>query len=73
LQLLSRYPNLDSVIADLKAEGIRVMAYINPYLNVKGDIYQQNQNEKIWLTSEEDGGGTLIQDFGQFNVRLIIN
>ena len=49
------------------------MAYINPYLNVKGDIYQQNQNENIWLTSEEDGGGTLIQDFGQFDVRLIIN
>jgi hypothetical protein len=42
---------LDSVIADLKAEGVRVTAYINPYLNVKGDIYQQNQNEKIWLTS----------------------
>ena len=64
-----RYPNLDSVIADLKGDGIRVTAYINPYLNVKGDIYQQNQNENIWLTSEKEEGGTLIQDFGQFDVR----
>jgi alpha-glucosidase (family GH31 glycosyl hydrolase) len=61
---------LDQVIFDLKQEGICVAAYINPYLNVKGDIYKQHEEEKFWLT---DGNGqTLIQDFGQFNVSISV-
>jgi hypothetical protein len=46
-----------------------VTAYVNPYLNVKGDIFTQNENEQIWLT--DDQGETLIQDFGQFKVKIV--
>ena len=64
-----RYPNLDEVINDLREEGVCLTAYINPYLNVKGDIYEENEEENFWLTNDTDGG-TLIQDFGQFKVQL---
>ena len=57
------------VIAELRDEGVRVTAYVNPYLNVKGDIFTQNENEQIWLT--DDQGETLIQDFGQFKVKIV--
>ena len=63
---IQRYPNLDTVIQDLREDGVRVTAYINPYLNVKGDIYQDNELQDFWIT--EDQGQTLIQDFGQFSV-----
>jgi alpha-glucosidase (family GH31 glycosyl hydrolase) len=54
------------VIADLRERGVRVTAYINPYLNIKGDIYQDNAKNPLWLTDGQ--GQTLVQDFGQFNV-----
>ena len=60
---------LAEVIAELRDEGVRVTAYVNPYLNVKGDIFTQNENEQIWLT--DDQGETLIQDFGQFKVKIV--
>jgi len=60
---------LAEVIAELRDEGVRVTAYVNPYLNVKGDIFTQNENEQIWLT--DDQGETLIQDFGQFKVTIV--
>ena len=65
----TRYPDLAEVIAELRDEGVRVTAYVNPYLNVKGDIFTQNENEQIWLT--DDQGETLIQDFGQFKVKIV--
>jgi alpha-glucosidase (family GH31 glycosyl hydrolase) len=68
--MFARYPDLAEVIAELRDEGVRVTAYVNPYLNVKGDIFTQNENEQIWLT--DDQGETLIQDFGQFKVTIVI-
>jgi hypothetical protein len=67
--MFARYPDLEEVIAELRDEGVRVTAYVNPYLNVKGDIFTQNENEQIWLT--DDQGETLIQDFGQFKVKIV--
>jgi alpha-glucosidase (family GH31 glycosyl hydrolase) len=67
--MFARYPDLAEVIAELRDEGVRVTAYVNPYLNVKGDIFTQNENEQIWLT--DDQGETLIQDFGQFKVKIV--
>ena len=55
------------MIQDLREDGVRVTAYINPYLNVKGDIYQDNELQDFWIT--DDQGQTLTQDFGQFSVR----
>ncbi len=37
------YPNLDTVIADLKQEGVRVTAYITPHLNVDGDVFKEHE------------------------------
>jgi alpha-glucosidase (family GH31 glycosyl hydrolase) len=67
--MFARYPDLAEVIAELRDEGVRVTAYVNPYLNVKGDIFTQNENEQIWLT--DDQGETLIRDFGQFKVTIV--
>ena len=62
------YPDLDIVIKDLRQEhNIRVTAYITGHLNVKGDIYQQNASEPLWLTNDQ--GQTIIQDYGSFDVR----
>ena len=65
------YPNLDKVIKDLREEkNIRVTGYITGHLNVKGDIYKQNESEPMWLIDES--GETIIQDYGSFDVRYMI-
>ena len=61
------YPDLDNVIKDLKnSHNIRVTGYITGHLNIKGDIYKDNETEPMWLTDET--GETVIQDYGSFDV-----
>ena len=47
------------------------MAYVTAHLNIEGDVYQDAADMDIWLTDAEQGGDTLIQDFGRFLVRTI--
>ncbi|TRY69177.1 hypothetical protein TCAL_05612 [Tigriopus californicus] len=63
------YPNLDTVIQDLKEENVRVLVYITPHLNVEGDVYESLSNENIWLNRKDSS--RLVQDFGQFNVTTV--
>ncbi|XP_059141193.1 sulfoquinovosidase-like [Physella acuta] len=35
------YPDLDKVIKNLKQDGVRVLAYINPYLRQNGDMFKE--------------------------------
>ena len=32
---------MDKAIQKLKARGVRVLTYINPYLNVEGDLFKE--------------------------------
>lgn len=55
---------LDSVIFDLAQQGIQVAAYINPHLNVEGDLFVEADNLGYLL--KNDKGETYRQDFGGF-------
>ncbi|XP_043199030.1 sulfoquinovosidase-like [Amphibalanus amphitrite] len=61
----THYPGLDTVIQTLKADGVRLLAYINPYLNIDGDIYQNNKDMGYFLT--DASGAEYVQDFGGFS------
>ena len=63
------YPNLDTVIKDLDAEGVKVTAYITAHLNIDGDVYKDNANQTYWLNDEN--GERIFQDFGQFTVGTV--
>ena len=60
------YPRLDTVIQDLKQEGVMVTAYITAHLNVDGDVFQEHAEEDAWL--KDENGNQLRQDFGEFEV-----
>ena len=59
------YPNLDNVIQELDADGVKMTVYLTPHLNIDGDVYLSAADQDNWLTDET---GTLFQDFGEFTV-----
>jgi len=63
------YPNLDTVIRDLDAEGVKVTAYVTAHLNVEGDVYAEAAAEDNWLKFEN--GSQLQQDYGHFTVATV--
>jgi len=60
------YPDLDTVIKDLKEKNIRVLNYINPHLNQEGDLFKAGNEEGIFLRQDSNIDKTYIQDFGEF-------
>jgi len=48
------YPDLNKYIEDLNGQGIKFLAYINPYLNDKGSLYKKAK-EKGYLLKNLDG------------------
>ncbi|XP_046653529.1 sulfoquinovosidase-like isoform X2 [Daphnia pulicaria] len=58
------YPGLDSVISNLAEQGIQVAAYINPHLNVEGDLFLEA--DTLGYLLKNDQGETYRQDFGGF-------
>lgn len=63
------YPELDQKIQQWKAEGIRFMGYINPYLAVEGDLYQE-ASQQGYLAKDHDGDDYLV-DFGEFDCGIV--
>ena len=61
----TRYPGLDTAIQQLDAQGVKVLTYVNPYLNIEGDIYQNNTGKGYFLT--DASGADYVQDFGGFS------
>ncbi|CAL1539006.1 unnamed protein product [Lymnaea stagnalis] len=49
------YPGLDSAIQNLTREGVRVLAYINPYLRQNGHLFTEAAT-KGYLVKNETGG-----------------
>lgn len=61
------YPNLDVVITELKeSKNIRVLGYINPSLNIEGNVFAEGEQFGYFLRKEEDLNTTYVQDFGEF-------
>ena len=53
------YPNLDTVIGDLREEGVRVLGYINPFLAVEKPLYKE-ASEKGYCVKAKDGSDYLV-------------
>ncbi|MFZ5707464.1 MAG: alpha-glucosidase [Pseudomonadota bacterium] len=65
-----RYPALESRIADLKARGIRFLAYANPYLAVDGELFAEAAaagHFALRLDSDEP----YLVDFGEFDCGVV--
>lgn len=61
------YPKLDEVITELRElKNIRVLSYINPSLNVEGNVFAEGEQFGYFLRREEDLFTTYVQDFGEF-------
>ena len=60
------YEELDTAIQDLMDKDVRVLVYLTAHLNVLGDVYQSNEENDYFITT--DDGERLVQDFGEFDV-----
>lgn len=58
------FPGLDTEIQTLRQQGVRVLAYINPNLNIEGDLYKEG--EKLDVFVKNSSGLPFITDFGEF-------
>nr|XP_054758414.1 sulfoquinovosidase-like [Lytechinus pictus] len=58
------YPGLDTVIAELKEQGIQVLVYINLNLNQEGNLFKEAENLG-YLILDKDGKSYLL-DYGEF-------
>lgn len=63
------YPNLSEFILSLEKEGISFLGYINPFLNVEGDLYKE-ASQKGYCVKDEDGNDYYI-NMGAFAPALI--
>ncbi|XP_071950242.1 sulfoquinovosidase-like [Antedon mediterranea] len=59
-----QYPNLPNEILKLKEKGVAVLGYINPNLNVEGDLFKEGNQYGYFV--KNSSGDTYITDFGEF-------
>ena len=50
----SLYPGMDTLMAELKAKGIRFLGYINPFIAIEGELYRY-ASEKGYCIKDKDG------------------
>ncbi|WP_173915433.1 alpha-glucosidase [Halobacillus sp. Marseille-Q1614] len=63
------YPQLDEKLKEWKKKGIRFMGYINPYVILDGELYNEAfQND--YLVHNQEGDVYLV-DFGEFNCGIV--
>ena len=65
-----RYPDLPERIAALKKQGIRFLAYANPYLAVDGILYETAQ-ELGHFARRQDSDDPYLVDFGEFDCGVL--
>jgi alpha-glucosidase len=64
-----RYPGLRQRIAELNAEGIRFLGYVNPYLCDDGSLFPEAKAADYFV---KDGAGeTALIDFGEFRCGIV--
>lgn len=65
-----RYPDLPAKISALTAKGIRFLGYVNPYLAIDGDQYDEAKAEG-YLALRLDSDEPYIVDFGEFDCGIV--
>ncbi len=65
----TRYPDLPARIAELRARGIRFMAYASPYLCTDGALFPEA--ERLGLLARDASDGTYAVDFGEFSCGVV--
>nr|KAG5706016.1 hypothetical protein BaRGS_028125 [Batillaria attramentaria] len=65
----SHYPNLNSTIATLKESGVRVLAYINPNLDTRGDLYKTALGHGYLVRNKTNS--TYDVFFGEFRCGIV--
>jgi alpha-glucosidase len=66
----ARYPRLKERIAELKARGIRFLAYVNPYLANDGVLYERAR-QLGYLARKQDSEDPYLVDFGEFDCGVV--
>lgn len=65
-----RYPELRRRIADLESKGIRFLAYVNPYLSVDGELFDEAKAGGHFCLAIESEEPHLV-DFGEFDCGVL--
>lgn len=66
----ARYPDLPECIAQLRAEGIRFLGYVNPYLAVDGAMFGEARDLGL-LALRQDSDEPYLVDFGEFDCGIV--
>ncbi|MBL8967731.1 MAG: alpha-glucosidase, partial [Spirochaetaceae bacterium] len=64
-----RYPRLDEEIVRLRAEGVRFLGYVNPYVAAGRPLFAEAA-ERGFLAKNAAGGDYLV-DFGEFDAGIV--
>ncbi len=65
----TRYPGLKERVAALRADGIRFLGYVNPYLAVDGPLFAEADGAGYFATNA--AGATALVDFGEFDCGVV--
>ena len=65
----SLYPNLPETIRELKARGVRVMGYVNPFLALEGALYKEATEKGFTL--QNGNGEEYIVEVTTFPVAIV--
>lgn len=65
-----RYPDLPGRIARLKSQGIRFLAYANPYLSIDGAMFAEAASAGHLALRRDDDRPYLV-DFGEFEAGIV--
>lgn len=66
----ARYPDLPDRIAQLRAEGIRFLGYVNPYLAIDGGMFGEAREQGL-LALRQDSDEPYVVDFGEFDCGIL--
>ncbi|WP_394727048.1 alpha-glucosidase [Altererythrobacter sp. GH1-8] len=66
----ARYPQLPDRISELVQQGIRFLAYANPYLCIDGDLYREAESGGH-LCLRLDSDEAYLVDFGEFECGVV--
>jgi len=63
------YPDLGTIIEDLKRQGVRFLGYINPYVLEGHELFLEA--EKLGLLALNHEGSSYLVDFGEFYAGIV--
>ncbi|WP_439568987.1 alpha-glucosidase [Sphingopyxis sp.] len=66
----ARYPDLPDRIAQLRAQGIRFLGYVNPYLAIDGGMFAEARELGL-LALRQDSDDPYLVDFGEFDCAIV--